>query len=317
MKNSYSNIFTFDKKTLKKAVNILIKRNVVGLPTETVYGVGGNAYSEISVRKIFQLKGRPKTNPLIIHYYSFNDVLKDVCINKYFIKLYKRFCPGPITFILKKKNNSRINPISLARLETVAVRFPKHRVIRAVLKNINFPLAMPSANKSKKVSPVNATDVFEEFQKRIPLIIDGGTAKVGIESTVLDLTSYPKILRPGRIYKNLIEKTLKLKIKDNKQKRIFRSPGMLKKHYYPGIPVLINQKKHDGKSAFIYLGKEYENKKNFFSLSKNKNLDIAASNLYKILRLIKRKGYKKIQISKIPNTGSGIAINDRIERASN
>ena len=134
---------------------------------------------------------------------------------------------------------------------------------------------------------------------------------------MLDLTSYPKILRPGRIYKNLIEKNLKLKIINNKQKRIFKSPGMLKQHYYPGIPVLINQKKHDGKSAFIYLGKKYKNKKNFFSLCKNKNLDVAASNLYKILRLIKRKGYKRIQIGKIPNTGSGIAINDRIERASN
>tara|TARA_B100001057_G_scaffold60204_1_gene53388 strand:+ start:7213 stop:7536 length:324 start_codon:yes stop_codon:yes gene_type:complete len=103
MKNSYSNIFTFNKKTLKKAVNFLIKKNVVGLPTETVYGLGGNAYSGISVRKIFQLKGRPKTNPIIIHYYCLNDALNDVYINEYFIKLYKKFCPGPITFILKKK----------------------------------------------------------------------------------------------------------------------------------------------------------------------------------------------------------------------
>tara|TARA_B100001057_G_scaffold60204_1_gene53389 strand:+ start:7566 stop:8165 length:600 start_codon:yes stop_codon:yes gene_type:complete len=199
----------------------------------------------------------------------------------------------------------------------VAVRFPKHKIIRAILKKIDFPLAMPSANKFKKVSPVNASDVFEEFQKKIPLIIDGGISKVGIESTVLDLTSNPKILRPGRIHKNLIEKTLKLKIKNNRQSRIVRSPGMLKKHYSPGIPVLINQEKHDGKSAFIYLGKKYNNKRNFFSLSKDQNLDVAASNLYKTFRLIKRKGYKKIQISKIPNTGSGIAINDRIKRASN
>ena len=317
MKNSYLNIFAFNNKTLKKAVNFLIKKNVVGLPTETVYGLGGNAYSEISVRKIFQLKGRPKTNPLIIHYYSLNDAVKDVYINKYFIKLYKKFCPGPITFILKKKSNSRINSISLAKLDTVAVRFPKHKIIRAVLKKINFPLAMPSANKFKKVSPVSASDVFEEFQKKIPLIIDGGISKVGIESTVLDLTSNPKILRPGRIHKNLIEKTLKLKIRSNKQNKIIKSPGMLKKHYSPGIPVLINQKKHDGKSAFIYFGKKYKNKRNFFSLSNNQNLDVAASNLYKTFRLIKRKGYKKIQICKIPNTGSGIAINDRIKRASN
>tara|TARA_Y100001958_G_C21055278_1_gene419997 strand:- start:233 stop:766 length:534 start_codon:yes stop_codon:yes gene_type:complete len=175
---------------------------------------------------------------------------------------------------------------------------------------------MPSANKSTSVSPVIAKDVFDEFQKKIPLIIDGGKSKVGIESTVIDLTSYPKILRPGKIHKNLIEKVLKLKLKKNMQERIVKSPGMMKKHYSPGIPVLINQKKYDGKSAFIYIGKKYKNKKNFFSLSENHNLDVAASNLYKTFRLIKKKGYKKIQICKIPKIGSGIAINDRIERAS-
>ena len=316
MKNSYSNIFSFNKKNLKKAIDYLSKGNVIGLPTETVYGLGGNAYSENSIRKIYKLKGRPKFNPLIIHYFGLNNVLKDVYINRYFIKLYKKFCPGPITFILKKKKNSRIHPYSLANLKTVAVRFPKHKMIRNILKEIDFPLAMPSANKSERVSPVCAEDVNEEFKKKIPLIINGGISKVGIESTVIDLTSYPKILRPGRIHKNVIEKTLKLKIKKRSINKIIRSPGMMTKHYSPGIPVLINQKKYDGKSAFIYLGKKYKNIKNFFSLSKSFNLDEAASNLYKTFRLIKKKGYKQIQISKIPDTGSGIAINDRIERAS-
>ena len=139
---------------------------------------------------------------------------------------------------------------------------------------------------------------------------------MGIESTVIDLTSYPKILRPGRIHKNLIERTLELKLNKKRVNKILRSPGMMKKHYSPGIPVLINQKKYDGKSAYVYLGQKYKNKKNFFSLSKNFNLDVAASNLYKTFRLIKRMGYKKIQICEIPNVGSGIAINDRIERAS-
>ena len=137
-----------------------------------------------------------------------------------------------------------------------------------------------------------------------------------MESTVIDLTGFPKILRPGIIGKNTIEKILKKKIKDNIQDKKIKSPGMMKKHYSPGIPVLINQKKFDGKSAFIYLGNKYKSRKNFFSLSRNLDLDEAASNLYKTLRLIKKKGYKKIQISKIPNLGSGVAINDRIQRAS-
>jgi len=175
---------------------------------------------------------------------------------------------------------------------------------------------MPSANKSTNVSPVNSKDVYDEFKKKISLILDGGKCKIGIESTVVDLTNYPKILRPGIIDKSKIEKTLKLDISNSIIHKKNRSPGMMKKHYSPGIPVLINQNKYDGKSAFIYLGNKYKNKKNFFSLSKKSSLDKAASNLYKIFRIIKKKGYKKIQISKIPEIGAGIAINDRIRRAS-
>ena len=316
MKNSYSNIFTFNKKILRKTIKNLNIGKVIGLPTETVYGLGGNAYSKISIQKIFKLKGRPKTNPLIIHYYSINQVMDDVVLNKYFRKLYKKFCPGPITFILKKKKNSKIHSSASAGLNTVGVRFPKHKIARSILKEIKFPLAMPSANKSTNVSSVSSKDVYDEFKKKISLILNGGRCKIGIESTVIDLTYNPKILRPGIIDKSRIEKTLKLKINNTNNHKRNKSPGMMKKHYSPGIPVLINQKKYDGKSAFIYLGNKYKNKKNFFSLSKNSNLDKAASNLYKIFRIIKKNGYKKIQISKIPNIGSGIAINDRIRRAS-
>jgi len=316
MKNSYSNIFAFNKKILNKTIKNLKNGNVAGLPTETVYGLGGNAYSKIAIQKIYKLKERPATNPLIIHYHNLRDALNDIEINENLKKLYKFFCPGPITFILKKKYNSKVHPLASAKLNTIAVRFPKHKVIRTILKEIDFPLAMPSANKSTNISPVRAKDVFDEFKKKILLIIDGGMCKIGIESTVIDLTGYPKILRPGIIGKNKIEKILKKKIKKNIKGKKIKSPGMMKKHYSPGIPVLINQKKYDGKSAFIYLGNKYKNKKNFFSLSKNLDLNEAASNLYKIFRLIKIKGYKKIQISKIPNFGSGIAINDRIQRAS-
>ena len=174
MKNSYSNIFTFNKKILNKTIKNLNNGNVAGLPTETVYGLAGNAYSKISIQKIYKLKERPSSNPLIIHYYNFKDALDDIEINENFIKLYKFFCPGPITFILKKKHNSKIHPLASAKLNTVAVRFPKHKIIRTILKEIDFPLAMPSANKSTKVSPVKAKDVFDEFKKKIQLIIDGG-----------------------------------------------------------------------------------------------------------------------------------------------
>ena len=316
MKKNYSNIFTFNRKTLSKTINCLKNGSVAGLPTETVYGLGGNAYKKSSIKKIFNLKRRPKSNPLIIHYYHLSDAVKDVEINEYFIKLYKKFCPGPITFILKKKKYSKIHPFASAKLKTIAIRFPKHRFIRSILKKIDFPLAMPSANKSTNVSPVCAEDVFDEFKKKVQIIINGGKSKIGIESTVIDLCKAPKILRPGVISKDLIEKALKLKLKNNFNNKKIKSPGLMKKHYSPGIPVLINQKKYDKKSAFIYLGKKYKKSKNFFSLSLKSDLNEAASNLYKIFRIIKKKGYKKIQISKIPNKSSGVAINDRIKRAS-
>ncbi len=316
MKNSYSNIFAFNKKILKKTINCLNNSNVAGLPTETVYGLGGNAYKKSSVKKIYKLKKRPLTNPLIIHYYDLEKATRDIEINNHFLKLYKRFCPGPITFILKKKKNSKIHKLASAKLNTVAVRFPKHKVVRSILKKINFPLAMPSANKSTCVSPVSANDVFDEFKNKIQLIVDGGKSKIGIESTVIDLTNDPEILRPGIIERKSIEKILRLKLNKNSKNRSIKSPGMMRKHYSPGIPVIINQKKHDKKSAFIYLGKKYKNKKDFFSLSNSSNLKEAASNLYKIFRIIKKKGYKKIQIGNIPNKNSGIAINDRIKKAS-
>ena len=316
MKNSYSNIFSFNKQILKKSMISLNNGNVIGLPTETVYGLGGNAYSKKSIQKIYKLKGRPKSNPLIVHYFNLKDASEDVVVNENFKKLYKRFCPGPITFVLEKKKGSKIDSLVSAKLNTIAVRFPKHKVIRSILKEINFPLAMPSANKSNNVSPVTAEDVFDEFNKGLKLIIDGGKCKIGIESTVVDLVRVPKILRPGIIEKSSIEKILKKKIKRNIRNRKIISPGMMKKHYSPGIPILTNQKKHDGKSAFIYLGNNHKNKKNFFSLSKKLDLTEAASNLYRLFRLIKKRGYKKIQIGKIPNLGSGIAINDRIQRAS-
>ena len=316
MKNSYSNIFTLNKKILIKTIKSLKNGGVIGLPTETVYGLGGNAYSKKAVRKIFKLKGRPHFNPLIIHYHNIKDAQNDVVSNKYFEKLYKLFCPGPITFVLKRKSTSKISRYACANLKTVAIRFPKNKIAKAVLKKTSFPLAMPSANKSSNVSPVYSKDVHEEFNTKLKIIIDGGKCKVGIESTVIDLTSNPKILRPGVIDKKVIENSLKIKIKSHKKKSKILSPGMFKKHYSPGIPVVINQKKHDGKSAYIYIGSKHKNKKDFFSLSKKNNLFLAASNLYKIFRIIKKKGYKKIQINKIPNYGAGIAINDRINRAS-
>ena len=201
--------------------------------------------------------------------------------NRDFYKLYKRFCPGPITFVLKKKNTSKIQSSVTAKLSTVAIRFPSHRITRSILKKLSFPLAMPSANLSSGISPVNAFDVSDEFKKKIKIIINSGNSKIGIESTVVSLVGKPKILRPGIIGLKTIKKFLKISAMKKSSK--ISGPGMLKKHYSPGIPVLLNKKKADKNCALITIGKKYKNKINSFNLSKNSDLKEAASNLYKTL----------------------------------
>ena len=317
MKNIYLNIFSFNKNTLNKTIKCLKKNNIVGLPTETVYGLAGNAYSKIATKKIFKIKNRPKINPLIVHYLNINNAKKDVVLNKSFLKLYKKFCPGPLTFILKKKLNSKIRSEVTAKLDTVAIRFPNHKVIRSVLKKIDFPLAIPSANISSGISPVTAKDVSEEFNKKIKIIIDGGKAKIGIESTVIDLSKKFKILRPGVISPKEISLILKKKITLINKNISIKSPGSLKKHYSPGLPMKINQNKPFGKHAFITFGSKFNNFEHSFNLSKKSSLKEAASNLYSIFRKIKKLNYKKIYVIKIPNRNIGIAINDRLDHAKN
>ena len=314
MKNIYSNIYSFNRKILKKTVKYLKLGNIVGLPTETVYGLAGNAYSKKAVNKIFKLKKRPKKNPLIIHYLDKKKAREDVIINDVFLKLYKKFSPGPITFILKKNKKSKIISSATANLNTVAVRFPSNKIIKNILYLTKFPLAMPSANLSSRLSPVNAFDVYEEFKKKLKIIINGNHSKFGIESTVVDLTGKPQVLRPGIISSEDIKKILKTRL-SNKKSRI-KSPGMLRKHYSPGIPIIIGKKPKNLNHAYIVFGKEYKIRKNYFNLSKKADLKEAATNLYKTMRKIKKKGFKKIYVSKIPNRGVGIAINDRLTRAS-
>ncbi len=317
MKNIYLNIYKANKTNLYKAKKNIENNNVIGLPTETVYGLAGNAYSNQSVKKIFTLKKRPAYNPLIIHYKNIKNLKRDAIINSSFIKLYKALCPGPITFILKKKQKSKISYKATAKKNTVAVRFPKHRVARKLLSLLKVPLAAPSANISSKLSPTSSKDVVDEFKNRIKFILDGGRSKIGLESTIVDLTTSPKILRPGFITEkkisNILKKEIKIIIKVGK----IKSPGQLKSHYSPGIPVKINSKIFGKNDAVIGFGKKFSTKKNHFNLSKNGNLNEAANNLYRTLRKIKNSGFKSIVVNKLPNVGIGKAINDRLKRASN
>ena len=316
MKNIYLNIYKPNLANLKKAKKNIENNNIIGIPTETVYGLAGNAYSNKSVKKIFILKKRPFYNPLIIHFKNLKNLKKDALINDSFLKLYKVFCPGPLTFILKKNPKSEISYIATAKKNTIAVRFPKHKVTRKLLSLLKVPLAAPSANIFSKLSPTSSNDVVDEFKNKIKFILDGGRSKIGLESTIIDLTDSPKILRPGSITPKNISKILKKKIKINKKVKKIKSPGQLKLHYSPGIPIKINTKIPKKNEAVIGFGKRFKIKKNHFNLSKNGNLNVAANSLYKTLRKIKNNGFKSIAVYKIPNVGVGIAINDRLKKAS-
>ena len=301
---------------IKKTKFYLDKNECVGIPTETVYGLAANAYSQNATSKIFKLKKRPKKNPLIVHYYDLKTLKKDCEINNNFTRLYKRFCPGPITFVLKIKNDSKISNNVTNKNKSLAIRFPSHPSTRHLLKLLKYPLAAPSANISTKISPVSREDVIDEFGKKIKFVLDGGRSNVGLESTIISLIGKPKILRLGGIEISKINKVLKSKMKFNKKKKKIIMPGQNNVHYSPGIPIRLNIKKPKPDEAFILIKKRKLFGKNFYYLTKTKNLKEAAKKLYKTLRMIKKKNFKSISVEKIPNLGLGQAINDRLIRAS-
>ena len=304
------------QSNIKKAKKYLDKNHCIAVPTETVYGLAGNAYSNIAVKKIFKLKKRPVNNPLIVHYYDINKLKQDCHINDNFIKLFNKFSPGPITFILKLKKDSKISNFVTNKQKTLAVRFPKHLLFRKLLKNLNYPLAAPSANISTKLSSVQASDVIEEFGSKIKYILNGGKCQIGVESTIINLTTKPTILRFGGLDILKIEKILKKKvvIDTNSKKKI--APGQFPLHYSPGIPLRTNVKDPKNNEAFLLIKKRKITFKNYYYLSKKNDLKQAAKNLYSLLRSIKKDGYKMIAVEKIPNIGIGKTLNDRLNRAS-
>ena len=304
------------QSNIKKAKKYLDKNDCIAVPTETVYGLAGNAYSDIAVKKIFKLKKRPVNNPLIVHYYDINKLKQDCHINDNFIKLFNKFSPGPITFILKLKKDSKISNFVTNKQKTLAVRFPKHLLFRKLLKNLNYPLAAPSANISTRLSSVQASDVIEEFGSKIKYILNGGKCKIGVESTIINLTAKPTILRFGGLDISKIEKILKKRIviDTNSKKKI--APGQFPLHYSPGIPLRTNVKDPKNNEAFLLIKKRKITFKNYYYLSKKNDLKQAAKNLYSLLRSIKKDGYKMIAVEKIPNIGIGKTLNDRLNRAS-
>ena len=230
------------EESLDEALEIIKNGGVVAIPTETVYGLGGDAFNDEAVKSIFEIKGRPNDNPLIAHVHTDYDLSKIIDYDPpYAEKLRKAFLPGPLTLVYPSKN--KVSPLVSCGLDTLAIRVPAHAGAQAFLKKVGVPIVAPSANISKHVSPTSAKHVYDDFQGKIPLILDGGACQGGIESTVCDCTGeVPVVLRPGLITREMIAEVVgdcKSYEPDFSKKEKVKSPGLLYKHYSPRCKTLL------------------------------------------------------------------------------
>ena len=301
-----------NSEDIDAAVSILRLGGLVAIPTETVYGLAADATNENAVLKIFEAKGRPAYNPLIIHVKSTRMAEEYIQWNDAAQTLAEKFWPGPLTIVLPSRINSKIAKTARASLPSIAVRMPNHPVALNILDQLDRPLAAPSANMSGKISSTSADHVFKNLNKKIDAIIDGGSSSVGVESTIVAFQPQPTILRAGAITPNAISNEIGSKIHHYDKKGPIIAPGQLKSHYAPNAKLRLNA--IDWKQGEKKLG--FGNVKCDLNLSKDKSLTEAAQNLFNFLHLLDSSDPRIISVSPIPNEGIGLAINDRLKRAS-
>jgi L-threonylcarbamoyladenylate synthase len=328
---------TPEKIKIKKAAAIIKNGGIVAFPTETVYGLGANALNPKAVKKIFLAKGRPFDDPLIVHINDFKDVSKlAIEISPLAEKIMKKYWPGPLTVILKK---SKLVPkITTGRQKSVAIRMPCNKIARSLIKESSTPIAAPSANLFGKPSPTLAEHVLEDLNGKIDLIIDGGKTRIGLESTVLDLTSdIPVLLRPGKIsYEELcLLGKIKLdnSLKGKKLKNLIsKSPGMKYKHYSPNAKIiLVKGKTNNCIKKISSLIKKYHNEnkqvglitttkkispKSDMTLFVGRTTKTIAKNLFEAFRKFDKKGIDIILVKEISDSDLGFAIMNRLEKAA-
>lgn len=328
------------KNLIQKAAEIIKRGGLVAFPTETVYGLGADALNKKAVRKIFKLKRRPLDNPLIVHIAHFDDLFKLVKEIPQTAKiLAKKFWPGPLTLVLPKK---KIVPDEVtAGQKTVAIRMPRNKIALELIKTAKVPLAAPSANLASRPSPTTAKHVFDDLGNKIDLILDGGRTKIGLESTVLDLTVKPHlILRPGGITLEKLRKVSKdIKLHpflfDGKLKtKIVKSPGMRHRHYAPKASLILIEEENPApkiqkliayyqrKKKIVGVMVAKENKKFYqeadlvLSPGSRENLKEVAQNLFKTLREFDKQKVDIILTESFPEKGIGFAIMNRLKKAA-
>ena len=315
-------------KTIAQAAALLREGKLVAFPTETVYGLGADATNGEAVAAIFAAKGRPQFNPLIVHFSDTDSAARAVRFDERARNLAKRFWPGALTLVLPRSQDCPISLLACAGLDTIAVRVPNHEVALALLAETGRPLAAPSANVSGTVSPTTAGHVEAGLGPKIALILDGGPCRIGVESTVLDLSEEtPQLLRPGGVTRAEIESVIgKLppeapeaeaaaagKIKKP------RSPGLAGRHYAPSVPLRLNSVASPFRAdeALLAFGANPPpGYKTTLNLSAAGDLAEAAANLFAMLRKLDAGGAGGIAVMPIPGDGLGEAINDRLRRAA-
>ncbi len=304
-----------DRHHIVEAAGLLQREKLAAFPTETVYGLGGNALSDHAVALIYETKGRPNFNPLIVHVPSLEEAKRYAIFNDEAQQLAKNFWPGALTLVLPRRKDCALSLLVSAGLDTVAVRVPAHPVAQALLKEAGFPIAAPSANKSGRISPTEAAHVRAEFGDAL-YIIDGGACEVGIESTVVDVSEgTPVILRPGSITKEQIEKIIGTITLAGKESSI-KSPGMMDRHYAPSKPLRLDATDIKPGEALLAFGAEIPGAQIVQNLSPAGDLREAAANLFRMLRLLDSSDAKSIAVMPIPKEGLGVALNDRLGRAA-
>ncbi|PWC28821.1 L-threonylcarbamoyladenylate synthase [Teichococcus aestuarii] len=311
------------ESAIGRAAGLLRAGALVAFPTETVYGLGVDARQARAVARIFEAKGRPRFNPLISHFPDAEAAFAEVVADERARAVAARFWPGPLTLVLPRAPDSRIDALTGAGLPTLAVRVPAHPLARALLRAAGVPVAAPSANRSGAVSPTTAAHVLDGLSGRIEAVLDGGACAVGVESTVLDLSGpQPRLLRPGGVPEAALAALLGPLGRPGAQAEgaALPAPGMMRSHYAPGLPVRLDARAVAPGEALLAFGPPLPGAGAVWQLSESGDTVEAASRLFAGLRWLDeegaRRGLSGIAAMPVPDEGLGAAINDRLARAA-
>jgi L-threonylcarbamoyladenylate synthase len=321
MRTASALIVAADKAGIAAAARIIRQGGLVAFPTETVYGLGADAGNATAVARIFEAKGRPQLNPLIVHVADLEAAERLCVFDDRARKLAAAFWPGPLSLVLPMRDGAPIASLVTAGLKTLAVRVPAHRVAQALLEAAGVPIAAPSANLSGRISPTRAEHVRQALSDSLDLILDGGPTEVGLESTIVACAKGPaRLLRPGGVDRAAIEVVLGEKLVVEEPSSRPAAPGGLASHYAPRAPLRLNVRKVEAGEALLAFGCHLPPGVNeaaqVLNLSETEDLREAAAHLFDFLHRLDDAAPRTIAVMRIPETGLGAAINDRLKRAA-